>query len=177
MKKKITIIIFVILFISVMIMITNKLTDNKISNTISVGYLYLTSPKEITFEGIIINRPYNFIENKDQNSLILIKFPNSKTIIFFTKIELLTPVIFFNSYNYRLKKLNFNLINKATREVHGNLFYTLSGTKKSDPSEYIEYAYIPSHQVIVEYSGLETEATEFWEILQSIKFANTVKTS
>jgi len=82
----------------------------------------------------------------------------------------LTPDAFFNSYTYRLEKLKFFSINRATKVINQKQFYILTGSKKPKMPDHKEYVYIPSRQVIVEYLGMEKGRIEFWEILQSIKF-------
>lgn len=168
-KKKIATLIIAILFISVGLLIADKLTNKKISNIIALFYLYFTSPREVIFDKMLIKFPFNYIKNIEKESLILLKFPNRDIIIIFKKTELLNHKDFFDNYTYRLEKLNFTSIKRVFQNVNQKMFHVLIANKNGIP-EYREYVFIPSQKIIIEYFGKENRRVEFLNILQSIKF-------
>lgn len=170
MKKKIAIMVAAILVVSVMLIVADKLSNDRISNSISLCYLYLTSPGEVSFEQMIIRVPYSFIKNAEQQSLVLVKYPRRDIIILFKRTEILTPDQFFDTYSYRLEKLQFASVSRETKMVDREEFYVITGSEKSDTADRQEYVFIPSRQVIVEYLGGENGRGEFWKMLQSVKF-------
>lgn len=173
MKTKVVILVAALLAISVMLIVGDKLTNNRISNSISLCYLYLTSPREVSFEQMIIRVPYSFIRNAKEQSLVLVKHPKTDSIILFKRTEILTPDKFFDTYSYRLEKLQFASVNTQAKKIDRKDFYVITGLEKSATTDCQEYVFIPSRQVIVEYLGGENGRGEFWKILQSVKFDET----
>ncbi|MBC8548776.1 MAG: hypothetical protein H8D23_03915 [Candidatus Brocadiales bacterium] len=165
-KKKTSILIALILIIPVCLLITDKLTNKKISKLTGLFYLYFTSPKEVTFDKMLIKFPYNYINNIDNESLVLLKYPNRDTVIIFKKTKLSNAEDFFNDYTFRIEKLKFTTIKRNSKSINQNVFFILTAHKSSS-SEYKEFVYIPSQQVIIEYLGKENSRIDLWNILQS----------
>ncbi|MBN1842424.1 MAG: hypothetical protein JW883_09130 [Deltaproteobacteria bacterium] len=170
MKTKVVILVAALLAVSVMLIVGDKLTNSRISNSISLCYLYLTSPREVSFEQMIVTVPYSFVKNVEEQSLVLVKYPKRDSIILFKRTEILTPDQFFDTYSHRLEKLQFVSVNREAKKVDRKEFYVITGSEKSDTTQCQEYVFIPSRQVVVEYLGGENGRGEFWTILQSVKF-------
>jgi len=146
----------------------------KQNNIVSLGYLYLTSPREVIFNDMIIGHPYDYIKNcqikgAQSKGFVLLKYPKSEVMLGFSKTGIINSDEFYNNYSYRLKKLNFSTIKKEKRRINNTVFYAVNA-KKSNPSEYKEYAYIAKTKTVIEYYGNEKNHKVFWNILESIRF-------
>ena len=132
MIRKISIFILASLFLITALIFADKISNNKISESISLLYLYFTSPGEVSFEKMVIPYPHNYLISLDQDSLILQEYPKKQVIIIFKKSNLPNNNDFLESYSYRLKNLGFNSIEKKSKEINGKLVQTLVGRNKLD---------------------------------------------
>jgi len=175
MIKKISVVIIASLFVITALIFADKISNKKLSDSISLLYMYFTSPREVFFEKMLIQYPYNYIMNMDQESLILQQYPQKEIIIIFRKSDLLNFEEFFDNYSYRLEKLKYNSINKKSKEIHDKPIQALVAKSKADHAEYKAYVYIPFNKVVIEYIGSENGSTEFWNTLETIRFNSNIK--
>jgi len=170
LKNKKTIVFILCILLGIIIgFVSDKLTNNKLSDFITLSFLYFKNSEEITFDGVLMKVPFNYTRVRDKNSLTLLKFPKGGGVIFFKKESLLK-----DTFNVELKSelynMHFEPINEGEISIDNENAYFITAAKKSNPSEYKEHIAIPSKKITISFIGDKSDSKSFWEIVKQIQF-------
>jgi hypothetical protein len=168
-NKKVLVLIFCIIMGIVVGYISDKLTNNKLSNSMVLSYLYLKNSENISFDSALLKVPFYYIRRQDKDSLILIKYSRSGDLISFRKGRL-SKEEFYKRVNCRLSSLDYVMVNEGEIKIDNEHCYFVTLSVKSNPSEYGVYITIPDKSIYIDFSGEKNDSEKFWEIIKQIKF-------
>ena len=158
------------IFVGIIIgFVSNNLSNNKLSDIINLGILYIKNSEKIEFDGMLLKVPFNYTRHKDKDSLTLLKFPKSGGFIFI-KRNYLSKAKFMTEFKNDLFKMHFNPINQGEISIDNEKGYFITASKKSNLSDYREDITIPGKRFTISFIGDKSDSKRFWEIVKQIQF-------
>lgn len=152
--------------------VSNKLTNNKLSDFFTLSVLYFKNSERIKFDDMLLKVPFNYTRRKDKNSLMLLKFPKGGGVIFFKKDHYLSKAKFDEEFKSALYKMHFNPINEGEIRIDREKGYFITASKQSNPSDYRECITIPNKRITISFIGDKNDSESFWEIVKQVQFTS-----
>ena len=149
--------------------IVDKLTNNKIGNFFTLGFMYMTQREEVRFDEMILKVPYYYTKRINGNTLILVKFPKGSVIVF-EKNRHIAVEEFLGKFNESLKKMNLTVIGERKIEIDEEAGYFISAWISPDPLDFLEYVTIPSKRITAYFNGNKKDVQVFRNIVKQIRF-------
>jgi len=144
-------------------------TNNKLSELISLSFLYFKNSEEINYNGISMKIPFYYIKRQNKKYLTLSKFPKGDGVIFIRK-EYLSKEKFYEIFKAPPYQTTFNLISEGEVRLDNETGYFISAVEKSDPTAYREHITIPGKKITLFFIGDEKNSKDFWNIVKQSKF-------
>jgi hypothetical protein len=167
--NKILVIVFCIIIGIIIGFVSDKLSNEKISNFITLSMMYFQNPKEIKFSGMSIIVPFRYTRVQDKDNLTLLCFPKGRGVIFFNN-EYLSKERFDNEFKKAQHEMHYELISEGEIIIDNEKGYFFTGSKKTNPSEYKEYLTIPTRNITASFLGDKKYSLNFWKIVKQIHF-------
>ena len=146
----------------------DQATNQKITNSIMLGYLYLKNSENITFNNISIKVPYYFWQGRGKDSLNLLRYPHDYSI--FIKNTFLSKEALLERTEGLLHTKCYNLVSKGELKIDNENGYFITLSRKSNPSYYIEDLTIPNKSIAINFIGEKKDLVTYREIIKQIKF-------
>ena len=171
-KKKVLIVVISIFGVIGILSVANTLTGDRLNNFFALSVLYFKNSEEVKFDKMILTVPFDFIRRKDQDSLVLLKFPLGGGVIIIDRKNNLPKEKFMGEFKDNLPKMHLTPINEAEILVGGEKAYLITAFKGSNSQDYREYITIPNKQIFISFIGDNKSAEDFSNIVKRIKFAS-----
>ena len=148
----------------------DMLTRHRLSNFLALSVLYFKNSEEVEFYKMTLKVPFDYIRRKDQDSLVLLKFPPGGGVIIVNVNKNLPREKFMGEFKTNLLKMHLTPINITEILIGNEKGYSISAFKGSDSKDYREYITIPTKQIFISFIGDRKNADDFENIVKQIKF-------